>query len=145
MGDITLLRTLGYLEDLGGSFLYEFVHILRLVVALLLDLACHGDEVAGCGLLRDDLGMILEVSRRSYAAGEVAEVDDTTYLIEFAHQLELLCHGEHVDRGFLARKGADSLEDKAVFVGIKRLWTQEVNNGVEGILLNHHGRNDRLL
>ena len=74
-------------EERTLRLLHQFVHVLRLVESLCLYDAGIRDKLACEELLRKNLGMILDVSRRSHVRTKIDNVGRTAHVVDSAFAL----------------------------------------------------------
>ena len=88
---------LGNLENLAFGIADQFGYVGRFVVRPLLDFRCRTDQLALNVFLGDDLGVELDVGRRTDLLGQLGQVRSPAHLLQFLLGLEPLGHGVEVD------------------------------------------------
>ena len=136
--------TLGHAENLLLGKTNQLGHVLRLVVRHTLNLGRRTDQLALDILLRDDLGVELDVSRRTHLLRELRQEGRTTHLFELALRLESLGNGIKVNGFQFAREILDRLIDRAMNRVIEGLGSDELLHGYDTIFVEHQRTEHRL-
>ena len=136
---------LGDLEDLAFGVTDQLRDVGRLVVGAFLNLGRRADQLALHVFLGDDLGVKLDVGRRTDLLGQLREVRSAAHLLQLLLGLEPLGHGIEVDGFQLHRQFVDRLVDQAVFLGVERLGGDELLHGDDAVLFEHQRTEHGLL
>jgi len=136
---------LGNLEDLAFGVTDQLRDVGRLVVGAFLNLGRRADQLALHVFLGDDLGVELDVGRRTDLLGQLREVRSAAHLLQLLLGLEPLGHGIEVDGFQLHRQFVDRLVDQAVFLGVERLGGDELLHGDDAVLFEHQRTEHGLL
>ena len=140
----TLDMALGNLENLALGISDQFRDVGRLVVRTTLNLRGGADQLALHVFLGDDLGVELDVGRRTHLLRELGQVGRAAYLLELLLDLEPFGHGVEVDGLELHRQLLDRLVDQTVLLGVERLGRDELLHGDDAVLFEHQSAQDRL-
>lgn len=145
LGVIVFQVLLRDFEELAFGFLHEFVDVLHVVEGFFLNLAGVGDEFAGQMLLRDDTGVVLDVSGRGDESAELRDVERTAGVVEVTVSAQLFGHGKDVDGFVLDTEALDGFEDNLMAVLVETLGPQDFADFGVGVLLDHQGAEDGFL
>ena len=89
--------------------------------------------------LHNDAGMVFDVGRRYDAIGEFRDVVGASHHLQLTALLELVGDSQNVDGLRLAEQILDGGEDLLVLVKIEGIGRQDVDNLIDGFLLQHQG------
>ena len=126
-------------------FVQQIEHVSGVVVGITGHLRADADHLAQDVLLADDTRVILHVRTARHFVGELADVEGSANDIQFAALLQLLGHGQDVDRLIVAEEAKDGVEDLLVSFHIEAVRLQDVNGLVHGVALEHERTQNRLL
>ena len=133
------------LEERAFRLLHQFVYVLRLVERLCLNDAGIRDELSGEELLCENLGVILDVSRRSHVRAEVDNVRRTAHVVDSALTFQLVYYGHDVDRVLVHRERLYGVVYLLVARFVECLGAQCLGHDRERILIDHKRTKHHLL
>ena len=125
--------------------LHQFVDVDGLVEGFRLHVAGKLYQLTGQKLLGNDVGMILDVGRRSHAARQLGNIHRTADILQVTRLRQLVGHGNDVDRLLGHRQVAYGGIDLLVAGFIETLGIEGFAHDAISVLVYHQGTQHRLL